>query len=274
MTARGRFVEGTAVVLLLSGLANPPFRGPMLAAAAGLAATLVLDFHVYLPLLCGSEANDLSPADMIARLQLLLAINPPMGIALAWLAMLVAMMMPLIALPLFHVRNSSLASRRRRAAATFLLGYFGCWFLTAVPLLAAAITLRTTAGSTTAALVAAIALALLWSASPLQQTAQNRAHRLRRIGLFGFAADRDCVAYGAALGCWCVATCWAWMLVPLLTSAGHIFVMLAVSAIIMAERLRGPRPARWRVPEILALAIRWFRHRGIPGRQESAGGYV
>jgi len=269
MTARG---QGSPVVLLLSGLANPPFRGPMLAAAAGLAATLVLDFQVYLPLLCGSEANGLSLADIIARLQLLLAINPPTAIALAWLAMLVAMMMPLIALPLSYVRNSSLAARRWRATATFLFGYFGCWFLAGVPLLAAAIMLRAIAGSTTAAFVAAIALALLWSASPLQQAAQNRAHRLRRVGLFGFAADRDCVAYGAALGCWCVATCWAWMLVPLLTSEGHIFAMLAVSAITMAERLRGSRLARWRVPEVLALAIRWFR--GILGRRESAGGYV
>lgn len=272
MTARGRSVQATPVVLLLSGLANPPFRGPMLAAAAGLAVTLVLDFQVYLPLLCGSEANGLSSADVIARLQLLLAINPPLSIALAWLAMLVAMMMPLIALPLSHVRNSSLASRRWRAAATFLLGYFGCWFLAAVPMLAAAIMLRAMAGSPTAALGGAIALALLWSASPLQQAAQNRAHRLRRIGLFGYAADRDCIAFGAALGCWCVATCWAWMLVPLLTSEGHIFAMLGVSAIIMTERLRGSGPARWRVPEVLALAIRRFR--GVLGQRESAGGYV
>jgi predicted metal-binding membrane protein len=274
MTARDRFVQGSSAVLLLSGLANPPFRGPMLAAAAGLAASLVFDFHVYLPLLCGSEANGLSAADMIARLQLLLAINAPMAMALAWLAMLVAMMTPLIALPLSHVRNSSLASRRWRAAATFLLGYFGCWFLAAVPLLATALMLRVMAGGATAVFVAAIALALLWSASPLQQAAQNRAHRLRRIGLFGFTADRDCIVYGAALGCWCIASCWAWMLVPLFASDGHVLAMLAVSAIVMAERLRGPGPARWRVPEVLVLAICWLRHSAIPGRRESAGGHV
>lgn len=260
MAAGDRNARGASgLLLLLSALASPPFRGPMLAAAAGLAASLVFDVHVYLPLLCGAAADRMSLRDIIEGLAFLLAINRPADLALAWLAMLVAMMSPLIALPLAHVRQSSLASRRWRAAAGFLIGYFGCWFLAGVPFLVTALALRLLAGSANAALAAAILLALLWSASPLQQAAQNRAHRLRRIGLFGLAADRDCVAFGARLGCWCIGSCWAWMLVPLFVPYGHGLTMLAVSAIIMAERLRGPGPARWRVPNVLARPFSWLR---------------
>jgi predicted metal-binding membrane protein len=273
MAADGRYASGTSsLLLLLSGLASPPFRGPMLAAAAGLAASLVFDVHVYLPLLCGTAADGLSFADIVDRVAFLVAINRPADLALAWLAMLVAMMTPLIALPLAHVRDSSLARRRWRAAAGFLTGYFGCWFVAGIPLLAAALALRWLVGSTAVAVLAAILLALLWSASPFQQAAQNRAHRLRRIGLFGLAADRDCIAFGAILGCWCVASCWAWMLVPLFVPYGHGVAMLAVAAIVMAERLRGPGPVRWRFPETLLRPLGWLRT--IRRRRAAARGYV
>ena len=275
MTGRSRYVtEASSPFLLLSGLAAPPFRGPMLAAGAGLAASLVFDMHGYLPLLCDPAANHPSLGDIVARLELLIAINRPADFALAWLAMLVAMMTPLIALPLSHVRNSSLAARRSRAAAGFLLGYFGCWFLAGVPLFAAALALRLMAGSAAVALAAAVVLSLLWSASPLPQAARNRAHRLRRIGLFGLAADRDCFAFGATVGCWCVASCWAWMLVPLFVTYGHSFAMLAISAIVFGERLRGPGPVRWRVPAALSMTVGWLRRHGISDRRGGANGYV
>ena len=266
--------ETSTPFLLLSGLAGPPFRGPMLAAGAGLAASLVFDMQGYLPLFCGPAANDLTLGDIVVRLELLIAINRPADFVLAWLAMLVAMMTPLIALPLSHVRNSSLATRRSRAAAGFLLGYFGCWLLAGIPLFAAALALRLMAGGATVALPAAVVLALLWSASPLQQAAQNRAHRLRRIGLFGFAADRDCIAFGATVGCWCVASCWVWMLVPFFVTYGHSFAMLAISAIVFGQRLRAPGPVRWRVPGVLLLTVGWLRRYGISGQPGDVSGYV
>jgi predicted metal-binding membrane protein len=266
--------EASTPFLLLSGLAGPPFRGPMLAAGAGLAASLALDTHGYLPLFCGPAADGLSLGDILARIELLIALNRPADFVLAWLAMLVAMMTPLIALPLSHVRNSSLAARRPRAAAGFLFGYFGCWFVAGIPLFAAALALRLMAGSATVALAAVLALALLWSASPLQQAAQNRAHRLRRIGLFGLAADRDCIAFGASVGGWCVASCWAWMLIPFFVSSGHSFAMLAIAAIVFGQRLRGPGPARWRVPELLVRPAGWLRRHAISVRPGDASGYV
>lgn len=275
MAGPGRNVpKASTPFLLLSGLAGPPFRGPMLAAGAGLAASLVFDMQGYLPLFCGPAADGLSLGDIAVRLELLIAVNRPADFVLAWLAMLVAMMTPLIALPLSHVRNSSLAARKSRAAAGFLFGYFGCWFLAGIPLFAAALALRLMAGSATVALAAALVLALLWSASPLQQAAQNRAHRLRRIGLFGFAADRDCIAFGATVGCWCVGSCWAWMLIPFFVTGGHSLVMLAISAIVFGQRLRGPGPVRWRAPKALVLTVGWLRRHWLSGRRGDASGYV
>ncbi len=269
-----RVRRASSGLLLLGALAGPPFRGPILAAAVTLAAATLLDFDVYLPLLCGTAATALSAGDMLARLDSLIAVNPPGGLILAWLAMLVAMMTPLIAQPLAYVRNSSLATRRWRAAAGFLLGYFGCWFVAGVPLLVAALALRIVVGGGASGLLAAIMLALLWSASPLQQAARNRAHRLRRIGLFGIAADCDCIAFGATVGWWCLASCWAWMLVPFFVTSFHSLAMLAVSAIVMGERLWGPGPPSWRTPPVLALPGGWLRRIAIGSRPIGTGEYV
>jgi predicted metal-binding membrane protein len=260
--------------LLLGALAGPPFRGPILAAAVALAAATVLRFDTYLPLLCRTAANGVSADDIVARLELLIAVNPPGSLVLAWLAMLVAMMTPLIAQPLAYVRNSSLAPRRWRAAAGFLLGYFGCWFVAGAPLLLAALALRLVSGGATAGFLCATMLALLWSAGPLHQAAQNRAHRLSRIGLFGVAADRDCVAFGATVGWWCLASCWAWMLVPFFVTTFHSLAMLAVSAIIMGERLRGPGPPSWRIPPVLALPGGWLRRIAIGSGPTATREYV
>ena len=272
-SAAGIVSGGSARLLLLGNLLAPPFRGPMLVAGAALVVVSTFDVHASLPLFCG-DADHLPLGAIVAGLQFLIATNPPATLVLAWLAMLVAMMMPLVALPLSHVGASSLAARQGRAAAGFLLGYFGVWVLSGVPLLAIAFTLRLLGGSALAALLIAFPIALLWSASPFQQAAQNRAHRLRRIGLFGLAADRDCIAFGAALGGWCLVSCWAWMLVPLFVSHGHIPAMLAVSAIVMAERLRGPGVLRWRAPIIFASAHAWLQSHLVRRRREGASGHV
>jgi predicted metal-binding membrane protein len=260
--------------LLLGSLFAPPFRGPMLVAGSALALSSTLDIDANLPLLCGSAADHLPVTAILVSARFLLATNPPPSLALAWLAMLLAMMTPLIALPLSHVRASSLAARRGRAAAGFLLGYFGVWMFAGIPLLAAAFMLRFLVGSVLAAFLAASAVALVWSASPLQKAAQNRAHRLRRIGLFGLAADRDCMVFGAALGGWCLTSCWAWMLVPLFVPAAHVPAMAAVAAIVMAERLRGPGPVRWRPPVVLSALFGWLRGLWIQGAREGARAHV
>ncbi|MER9107498.1 DUF2182 domain-containing protein [Mesorhizobium sp. M0848] len=233
----------------------------MLTAAAGMAASSTLNFHADLPSLCGTTAADPTFEAVVGSLRFIIATNPLSSLVLAWLAMLAAMMTPLIALPLSHVRASSLATRRWRASAAFILGYFGVLVLAGIPLLALAFTIRLLADSALTAFIAATVLALVWSASPFHQAAQNRAHRLRRIGVFGLTADRDCIAFGSGLGKWCLASCWPWMLVPMFVSSSHIPVMIAVLAIVMGERIRGPGPLDWRVPIIRATQLAWMHER-------------
>lgn len=253
---------------MLKILFAPPFRGSILVAGTALALLSLFDVHDDLPLLCGSAADRLPTSAILFSARFVIATNPPHLAALAWLTMLLAMMTPLIAVPLAHVRASSLAGRRGRAAAGFLLGYFGVWMLAGIPLVAAAFVLRLLAGTVPAAFVAALLVAMVWSAGPPQRAAQNRAHRLRRIGLFGLAADRDCVAFGAVLGGWCLASCWAWMLVPFFVPQAHIPAMAAVTVILMAERFRGPGPLCWRIPAVLAPILAWLRGCWIRGAQE------
>jgi predicted metal-binding membrane protein len=248
--------------LLLAALGRPPHRGPMLAAATALIVSLTLDRHVDLPSFCGAIAI----GEIGQQARLVAVLNAPDRLALAWVAMLIAMMTPLIAIPLAYVRGSSLPNRQWRAACGFLLGYFSCWVAAGPALIGSAILLRLVTGSAAASFAAALALALLWSASPVQQAAQNRSHRLRRIGLFGLAADRDCIRFGAIHGGWCVAICWPWMLVTLTVAHGHVAVMLAVAAIVLAERMRrGGRP-HWRLPLALSLPAGWIRRGASQGR--------
>lgn len=240
---------------LLAEFAAPPFRGPFLVAGAALAAAASLDGHLDLPLLCGGGASDLAMANPGGIARLIFTLNAPDRLAPAWLVMLVAMMTPLIAVPLAHVRSASLKPRRTRAAAMFLLGYFTCWFLLGLPLIAVAIALRVLTGSGAIAFAVVLTLALLWSASPFNLAAQNRAHRLRRIALFGLGADRDCLRFGVTHGLWCFASCWAWMLVSLVAAQAHVAVMLAVTAITLGERLRRPGPPVWHWPPLLSPIV-------------------
>jgi predicted metal-binding membrane protein len=168
--------------------------------------------------------------------------------------MLVAMMPPLLAGPIVHVRQSSLVRRRARAVAGFVLGYAAVWLAMGVPL--GLLALLADAAFGPAAFPLAVAAALAWSASPAHRQLLNRAHRLRPISLFGLRADGDCLVFGIEHGLFCAATCWAWMLVPLLAGGWHYAAMLSTGTVLLAERLSLPRAARWRVPAALALALR------------------
>ncbi|MEW7857128.1 DUF2182 domain-containing protein [Pseudomonas chlororaphis] len=229
---------------------------PLLFATAGLGLALCLYTagHSTLPAFCGSALSIVASWPTVLEAEL--ALNPVQQMLADWALMLLAMMPPLLAMPLMHVWRSSLPRRRIRAALGFLLGYSALW-LTAGPLLMVlALLLQLSVAD--AALATALLVALLWSASPWQRAALNRGHRLRRIGLFGWAADRDCLVFGASHGAWCIASCWAWMLVPLLGGAWHIPLMLVAGAIMLVERLApGDRP-RWHWPVILPRVDLWL----------------
>jgi predicted metal-binding membrane protein len=211
-----------------------------------------------LPAFCGGgTARILVGLDWLDALKLALAINPPGWLLMDWAMMLLAMMPPLLAAPLMHVWRSSLPRRRVRAIAVFVVGYSALWMLAGLILIGAALLLQLLAGQEAVAFVVALLLAILWSASPWQRIALNRGHRLRRIGLFGWAADRECLSFGLVHAIWCIASCWAWMLAALAAGPWHVPAMMFAGAAMLGERLKLPEAARWRWPAPFSQFFCW-----------------
>nr|WP_157784769.1 DUF2182 domain-containing protein [Sinorhizobium fredii] len=93
-------------------------------------------------------------------------------IAVSWVAMLVAMMAPLLSAPLRHVSRQRLSHRRWRAIGLFLLGYTAVWLAAGVVLIPIAMTIQ--AAAYDFAFVPAIlgcVVALIWQVTPVKQRA-------------------------------------------------------------------------------------------------------
>lgn len=175
------------------------------------------------------------------------AANPPSVVMLTWLAMLVAMMSPLLTQPVAQLRLRSL-ERSRRAVALFVLGYFAVWMTAGFALLTAAAALGLFAGELgLPALAIAAALAVLWQAGPLRQRALNNCHHVPQISASGAEADRDCIHFGVTHGFWCAATCAPLMLLPLTSPAFHLPLMFVVSVWLVLERMLPPRRPTWTI---------------------------
>jgi predicted metal-binding membrane protein len=159
--------------------------------------------------------------------------------------MLAAMMAPLLIAPMRHIRDRSFARRRARAIALFATGYAAIWMPTGAVLLILALTLGMGAlGSWLTAVLTTI-FALVWQFSPIKQRCLNRCHAHPELAAFGLAADLDALGFGLRHGIWCVGSCWALMLLPLLLSRGHLAAMVAVTLLLLSERLDSPAPVRW-----------------------------
>jgi predicted metal-binding membrane protein len=176
-----------------------------------------------------------------------LAHSSPASLALGWALMLAAMMLPLLSAPVRHVRARSFAQRRARAIMLFIMGYAMIWMAAGVVLLALSVVVQLIPleSSLLVALVAFIAL--VWQCSPVKQRCLNRGHAHPELAAFGAAGDIDALRFGFRHAVWCVGSCWALMLLPLLVSHGHIPVMAAVALWLAAERLDRPLTPRWRL---------------------------
>lgn len=189
--------------------------------------------------LCISQPSIVTSPDLFRAA---LALNPPATLALSWLAMLLAMMPPLLAQPLLHVWRRSLRRRQRRAVALFALGYTAIWCAAGVVLSSIALALGAASG---AAMLLGAALVLGWAATPFAQLSLNRCHRRPCLAGTGIAADADVLQYGVSHGAWCIGACWPVMLLPLLAGPWHLPVMGAAALWLISERSRVPRPAQW-----------------------------
>ncbi|POF31040.1 copper chaperone [Roseibium marinum] len=188
--------------------------------------------------------------DYLADILILEAlVRSPSALVLDWLIMVLAMMPPLLSLPVSHILRAPAKGYRIGAACLFALGYGLCWLLAGAVLVPLAFVVAAAAPFPLDT-VASFAFALVWSASPSAQSARNRCHRLRRISASGLRTLRDCADQGAMTGTACVAACWPWMIVPMTVENLHLTAMAAVTIVLFAERLAPPAKPQWRSPPV------------------------
>lgn len=191
---------------------------------------------------CSTEMRWATPSNTL--IGTLVTINLSASLALDWAVMLTAMMAPLLIAPVRHVRDSSFARRRARAIVLFAAGYAAIWMAAGVILVAVAA--RPVASGLSVPLAMVMVVALVWQFSPVKQRCLNRCHAQAELAAFGLAADLDAFRFGLTHGVWCMGSCWALMLLPLLVSRGHYAAMAAVTLWLFAEQLDRPMPPRWR----------------------------
>jgi predicted metal-binding membrane protein len=243
------------VPTLLRSFLQPPWPLLFGLAGLGLAASALQDGDATLAAFCARTGVPVGAwPDALGAL---FVTRPPAELLGAWALMLLAMMPPLLTVPLAHVWRSSLPRRRPAALASFAVGYGAVWLAVGPVLVGFALMAELAAGPR--ALLVALLIAGVWSASPWQRMALNRSHRLPRIGLFGWGSLGDACAFGALHARWCVVSCWAWMLVPLAAGRWHVLAMVLAGAVMLVERLARPDRPRWRLPELVAsaLSLRW-----------------
>ncbi|ADV83105.1 DUF2182 domain-containing protein [Terriglobus saanensis] len=178
---------------------------------------------------------------------LFMASFPGQKLIVGWVVMFVAMMSPMLIAPICHIRLRSLKCRRVRSVGLFVVAYtitwlvLGCWMLT----MAAVITTLRARSYLPIGII--LAIALIWQFSPVKQCCLNGCHRYSRLDTFGLAADMDALRYGVTHAIWCIGSCWAWMLCPMLLPHGHLIAMAAIGILLFCERLEQPTLPSWRV---------------------------
>jgi predicted metal-binding membrane protein len=178
-------------------------------------------------------------------LAMLLAMNPPASLAAGWTLMLVAMMAPTLIAPILYVRLQSFRTRRARAVALFVTGYVLVWVLPAGALLTAITLAGTLFMGPLALTTTTVAAAAIWQCSPAKQSCLNRGHAHMALAAFGAAADRDAFCFGVTHAWWCVGSCWALMLVPMLLPFAQPPAMAAAAFLIVSERLDHAVAPQW-----------------------------
>ena len=195
---------------------------------------------------CPSLRGSGQPSPLSASFQMLLAMNEPASLAAGWALMLVAMMSPVLILPVRHIRLCSFTHRRARSIALFVTGYTAIWMALGGVLVAIDLAVSLFTPQSYLPTAGVVLIAFVWQFSPTKQRCLNRCHAHTELAAFGAEADFDALRFGMTHGIWCAGSCWALMLFPMLLPRGHLVAMAAVAGLIFSERLEQPGPPCWR----------------------------
>jgi predicted metal-binding membrane protein len=163
-----------------------------------------------------------------------------------WMLMLVAMMVPMLVGSIYYIYSTSFTRLRNRLIALCVIGYLAVWMGAGAPLTAAAITAKALAPDSWWLAIIVGGIAVVWQATPIKQTCLNRCHRQGPIAAFGPVAHWDAFCLGVERGVWCVGSCWALMLLPMVFPSAHNLGMMAITMIMFLERTEAGAPPAWR----------------------------
>ena len=228
----------------------------------GLAAGSVTGFsHATMPHRMPDAAMDRSGADMSTmHMAHPGVIDLPAIVAVLAMSvlMVVAMMFPLLTMPIAHIRARSFARRRWRSTGLFLVAYTTIWTIAcAIPAMALWVAGNHGVDHWLLTGVTVVAAAI-WQFSPAKQVWLNRSHSHPALAAFGHAADRSALRFGTRHGIRCVGSCWALMALPFVVGSWHLAAMAIAGAWIAGERLSSPTVPVWaiRVPSGVANGVR------------------
>lgn len=163
----------------------------------------------------------------------------PLAVGAGWMAMVVAMMLPVVAPQAVLVARRSFWGRRIRSVAGFLLGYVAVWGLFGLVALGG-LRLAGVEAPPPAATAVALVVAAAWQVSPRRRRARRRCRSLVVRARRGVAADRDVLTSGWRVGARCAVVCGPVMAAMAL---GHgLALMAALTVLLHTERAPGPNP--------------------------------
>jgi predicted metal-binding membrane protein len=136
---------------------------------------------------------------------------------------------------------------RARSITLFVLGYVAIWMVAGIILNSISLIIQSLVPLSYLPAIVGAMIAFVWQCSPLKQHCLNRCHNHRELAAFGIAADLDVLRFGTTHALWCIGSCWALMLFPMLLLQGHFVAMLIVAFMILSERFERPKPLRWRL---------------------------
>jgi predicted metal-binding membrane protein len=234
--------QGWPVLLPLASLAGPAW---IVLATSG--TSLIL------PTFCSSQLLWTVPSPQ--SFGYFFSYVPIADLALSWVLMVAGMMLPTLFDLLGYVRLRGFQDLHSRLIALVIIGYGSVWALAGIAFLGFALTLRIVSPNDGGNFAFALIIAFAWHISPWRQTALNCGHQQPKLAAFAPKAYGDALVVGALRGLWCLATCWALMLVCLLAPAYHFSTMAVLALYIWAEQLEPPRQPAWH----LHLPMRAFR---------------
>ena len=183
--------------------------------------------------------------------------------ALMWVVMMIAMMTPSV-LPMLQVfRGMGRVEASALDALCFAGGYLACW--SGFALIACVLQWwlhghhllgGSSLGTSRVGAAAILIAAGVWQLTPLKSACL--AHCRGPLSFFMShwrAGRRGAFVMGLHHGTYCLGCCWMLMLLMFAGGAMSVATMLAISALILAERVAPAGPWLTRVPALLLLAL-------------------